>query len=75
MSSQHKRQHGRHEFRSWPLITTKPLTEINLHDYVRAALDDVHHLGTRKGLAFRSTPLKIEKCRGGIHQSLLRLDS
>ncbi len=47
MSRQHKREFGRQEFRSYPLITLRPPPDPTLADYVRSALDDPTHLGTR----------------------------
>ena len=47
MSVQHKRLVGRQEFGSYPLIRHRPPPEISLSAYVRSALEDERHLGTR----------------------------
>ena len=47
MAVQHKRLVGRQEFGSYPLIRLRPPPEVSLSAYVRSALEDERHLGTR----------------------------
>ena len=47
MAVQHKRVVGRQEFGSYPLIRLRPPPEISIAAYVKSALEDERHLGTR----------------------------